>query len=238
MEHRAQRNDLERKLQESRRRIDAKGLVLDMRSQQLLNYTHEHVDRSRVESERRLEEQIKNGILASHNRIQEAVREQTQNLALQIQEQLCGDRQREAGEMETLLTRQSVQWQHAVELVEERGRTDVREVAAAHARGWNEYLDGIKTWTQQYVDTSIQENDEAVIESFSRKMKGYVDQRLIAYENHVEDLISVSIREERAARDKASDAYSTKTREDLKRHLDNKIKRLTESHENEYASLK
>ncbi|KAG3135192.1 hypothetical protein PI126_g18357 [Phytophthora idaei] len=209
MEHRAQRNDLERKLQESRRRIDAKGLVLDMRSQQLLNYTHEHVDRSRVESERRLEEQIKNGILASHNRIQEAVREQTQNLALQIQEQLCGDRQREAGEMETLLTRQSVQWQHAVELVEERGRTDVRE-----------------------------ENDEAVIESFSRKMKGYVDQRLIAYENHVEDLISVSIREERAARDKASDAYSTKTREDLKRHLDNKIKRLTESHENEYASLK
>ncbi|KAG3082944.1 hypothetical protein PI124_g13285 [Phytophthora idaei] len=61
MEHSGQRDDLERELQESRRRIDEQGLV---RSQQLLNYTHEHVERSRVESERRLEEQIKNGILS------------------------------------------------------------------------------------------------------------------------------------------------------------------------------
>ncbi|KAG6942286.1 hypothetical protein JG688_00018213 [Phytophthora aleatoria] len=125
MEHSGQRDDLERELQESRRRIDEQGLVLDMRSQQLLNYTHEHAERSRVESERRLEEQIKNGILSSHNRIQEDVREQTQNLALQIQEQLCADRQRETGEMQTRLTHQSAQRQHAVELVEERGRADV-----------------------------------------------------------------------------------------------------------------
>ncbi|KAG3174294.1 hypothetical protein PC128_g18093 [Phytophthora cactorum] len=114
MEHSGQRDDLERELQESRRRIDEQGLVLDMRSQQLLNYTHEHAERSRVESERRLEEQIKNGILSSHNRIQEDVREQTQNLALQIQEQLCADRQRETGEMETRLTPSrhsgSMQW--------------------------------------------------------------------------------------------------------------------------------
>ncbi|KAG3082943.1 hypothetical protein PI124_g13284 [Phytophthora idaei] len=65
-------------------------------------------------------------------------------------------------------------------------------------------------------------------------MKGYVDQRLITYENHVEDLISASIREERAACDKAFNAYTTETREDLKRHMDNKIKRLTKRHENEY----
>ncbi|KAG3019756.1 hypothetical protein PC120_g9718 [Phytophthora cactorum] len=117
MEHSALRDDLERELQESRRRIDEQGLVLYMRSQQLLNYTHEHVERSRVESERRLEEQIKNGILSSHNRIQE---------------------DRNTGEMKT---HQSAQWQHAVELVEERCRADVR-----------------------------QENDEAVMEPFSRKM--------------------------------------------------------------------
>ncbi|EGZ25482.1 hypothetical protein PHYSODRAFT_326492 [Phytophthora sojae] len=49
-----ERQAMELQLQEARRRTEEQTLVLDMRTQQLLNYTHEHVSQTRQESERRM----------------------------------------------------------------------------------------------------------------------------------------------------------------------------------------
>jgi hypothetical protein len=197
VENSFQRERLEHELWESRRRIEEQGLVLDTRSQQLLNYTREHVEQSRAESERRIEAFMEDKIQVSHGNIQDDIRQHTHNLALQIQEQLCAERQHDVEDIEMRLLRQSTHFQQALELTEQRDCADVRGVAAAQVQGWNDKLEGVKLWTREYVDSPIQAQDEVNGANQSNQMQQYVDHRLSGYESHVEDLISARIWEER-----------------------------------------
>ncbi|KAG7375707.1 hypothetical protein PHYPSEUDO_015470 [Phytophthora pseudosyringae] len=64
-----ERRDVEVQLQKTKRRTEEHSLALDMRTQQLLNYTHEHVSQNRQETERRMGEQLQEGIQASQTRL-------------------------------------------------------------------------------------------------------------------------------------------------------------------------
>ncbi|KAL3659671.1 hypothetical protein V7S43_015346 [Phytophthora oleae] len=238
MENNLHRERLEHEMWESRRRIDEQGAALEHRSQQLLNDTHDHVEQSRAESERRIEAYMEDKINASKDNIQDNIREQTQTLAHQIQGQLYAERQNEVNGMEMRFTQQSTQFHQAIELLEQRSRADVRKVSSAQVEGWNEQLEEMKQWAREYVYTTLQTQDEFSGANQSKLIQQHVDHRLSGYEDHVEDLISARIRAERDSITKTVRAYTSRAQEQLVKQVEDKVANLTAHHNRSFEELK